>query len=843
MRSLISIYRLSFFCLFLLAISHHGLGQAQIKGIALNEFTKEPIAYASVFFAKAGYGVITDSLGKFSIRKSTDPADTLIVKYVGFDPTAKPVALLKDTGITVVYLKDAAPASGVVIKSKFNKGLRWWKNMVAHKAANNPYRFENYRYELYNKLELDISNINQQTFKKYKTLQPFAFLLNNIDSLSEAKPFLPVFLTESLSDYYVSTNPSRVREEIKAVSTNGIKNETLMQFMGGVSQKINLYQDYVKLFDKEFISPLSAFADQYYQFKGADTQYLGKERLFHLFFVPKQIGTNTFTGDCWIHGLSWAVQKINVTVSPDANINFVNRLSVVQEFARINDSIWMFSKDKVVADLSPFPKEKLSFIGRKTATYQKVALNDSIIQVFLHKNKKREEVIVLDNAKENDPQFWQSHRHESLNGNETKVYQMIDTLKQMPLFKTYTNRLIFLTDGHKQIGMVEIGPWFKWLSANQLEKRRIRFDLGTTPKFSEHLRLFGYLAYGFGDHRWKQKLAFTYKIPQTKTWTVGASYSNDLDNGRIRFNDNDDATIDNLFSRFIRRKGVIQKFVNIESYKAFVSKEWMSNVQIKFDASRSAYHTFAPLPVSRLFSNEDAINTAFGIHLRYAPGEKKIVGKRRTLKLRGKLPIAELNFSAGLPGICGSEYRYNKLSAMFTQICRIPKWGTIDYMAYGGKIDGNQIPFMLLEVHPGNEIYYYSKQSFNLMNRFEYVSDRYVGFNIEHNFEKKLINLVPLFRKCKWRQFWNVKTVWGNLSMENRAFNRLEFGNYRLKTLRNNTYTEIGTGFDNIFRFFRIDMVWRFAPNAPTPPNIVAANLLSNSAKSFGVFGSFRVQF
>ena len=73
--------------------------------------------------------------------------------------------------------------------------------------------------------------------------------------------------------------------------------------------------------------------------------------------------------------------------------------------------------------------------------------------------------------------FWNEHRHEGLSKNEAKVYQMIDTLKHLPLFKKYANTLEFITDGHKKFGMIEIGPWFKWVSGNQLEKIRTRFDI------------------------------------------------------------------------------------------------------------------------------------------------------------------------------------------------------------------------------------------------------------------------------------------------------------------------------------------------------------------------------
>ncbi|MBC7722266.1 MAG: hypothetical protein H7068_09600 [Pedobacter sp.] len=84
-----------------------------------------------------------------------------------------------------------------------------------------------------------------------------------------------------------------------------------------------------------------------------------------------------------------------------------------------------------------------------------------------------------------------------------------------------------------------------------------------------------------------------------------------------------------------------------------------------------------------------------------------------------------------------------------------------------------------------------------------------------------------------------MKTVWGDLNSSNRAFNRLEFSNYRLKVLRGKSYTEIGTGIDNIFKFFRIDLVWRMDPHFSIP----ASSTLANDVKYFGIFGSFRLKF
>lgn len=813
-----------------------------VHGRLINKFTNETMPFASIFWKKANFGVITDSIGNFTLHKSRFEADTIVISYTGYENTYHIYDAKKDTGEIILSLSEIKLSNTVEIKTKFNKGLRWWKAVIAHKKENNPNQFNNYSCELYNKLELDINNINRTSFEKNKLLKPFAFVLDNIDISSDSKPFLPIFLTESISNYYCSTDPNKVREEIKAIQTNGIKNETVMQFMGGVTQRINVYEDYITVFGKEFISPLSNIGNKYYNYKGADTQTINQQKYFHLRFTPKQDGSNTFIGDCWIHSTTWAIQKITLNISATANINFVNKLSIIQEFAQAKDNKWFFAKDKIIADLSPFKKEKLSFIGRKTTSYKNVQADQQSITETLAENKIKEEVIVNENAKNKADSFWNINRHEPLSLNENKVYKMIDTLKHLPVFKKYSNTLQFIFDGHYKLGLLEIGPWFKWVSGNHLEKIRMRFDLGTTDKFSKHLYLSGYLAYGFKDDRFKQKIAAVYKFNHHESWTASASYLNDLDNGRIKYNNNDDATIDNIFSQLIRRQGIRQKFIGVEEYKIGIAKKINKTLGAQISFSKADYQPYDPLPSKRFFAldgGNSIINSEFSLKLRYAPGEKEIETRRKIIHVKGTSPVFELNYGMAMPNIFKSEYTYQKISFSTEQTFRIPRWGQISYLMYAGKYFGDSIPFMLLEVHPGNEIYYYNKQSFNLMNRFEYFSDCYAGFNVEYNFEKKLINLFPFLRKSKARQFINLKTVWGDLNNADKIFNKLEFKNYRLKSLNGKNYTEIGTGIDNIFKYFRIDLVWRFAPPFTAP----RTSRVPYNPQNFGIYGSFHLQF
>jgi hypothetical protein len=810
-----------------------------VRGTVTNRFTNEKVPFASLSWKKAGQGAITDSAGNFILTARHPITDTLLVSSVGMETGVFPITFFRDTLVLSLFLENARDGGVVVVRSNYNKGLLWWKKIVAGKPVNNPYQMASYSYELYNKLEVDIDNISRDKFEKHKLLKPFGFVLSNIDSLSEAKPFLPVFISESISDCYFATNPLQEREELKAIKTTGMQNESLLPYLGGLNQRVNCYENYLTLFGKEFISPLSSFGDQYYNYRGLDTQSISGQRYLHLLFTPKRAGENTFSGDCWVHATNWGIGKITLNMSSAASINFVHRLSIIQEFSWRGDDGWVLTKGKSVADLSPLRQGKLSFVVRKTSLYNNVQVNQAFIGEALKKNTRNEKVVIREGAQGKDTGYWRSHRAEPLSHNEEGVYKMVDTLQKMPLFSKYTRMASFLVDGREPLGKIEIGPWYKWVSGNQLEKMRLRFDVATTKKFSDRLWLHGYIAYGFRDRVFKGKGEFTYAFPGNQGTSVHGSYTQDLDNGRLRNND-EDITTDNLFSQRIRRPGIRQKFLLEKEAKGWVKKEWGSVLSAQLSFSRTDYQTFAPLPPKEMFvtnAGHGIVTSEVGLKLRYSPGGRILRTRRKEIRLNDERPVLEGGLYVGIPHLLESDYRYQKVDLAVSQHFRIPRWGRVDYRVYGGKLFGDPLPFMLLEVHPGNEVYYYNKNAFNLMNRFEYISDRYAGFSVEHNFEKKLLNLLPFLRKTSLRQFWNIKAVWGDLSDANKKENLQDFANYRFRSLRGNAYVETGTGIDNIFRYFRLDLVWRFAPPQKAFPNT------QNSTTNFGVFGSFHFQF
>ena len=811
--------------------------QYKVSGVVRDAHSQEIIPFATLQFVRTQTGMVSNAEGKYLFELNVIPSDSLLVRVMGYDILKMPVNKdQKEQTINFEVTRSDVSLKTYEVKASINWALILLKQIVKHKPENNYNRLDNYKYEVYNKLELDMKNLNKEKLGRNRFTKPFAFILDNIDSTSEDKPFLPIFLTETLSDYYYQSSPHKTKEVIKAARTSGIDNESVTKFLGGMYQNVNIYDNFIPVFDKLFVSPIHHNGAFYYDYSIADTQYISGQRFIKLNFTPKRKGENTFIGDLWVHDTTYAVQKTTLSVPHDANINFVRKISLVQEFRQLADSSWFLYKDKFVADFwapSPKPGKTFDFIGRKTTTYDDVVTNDTAATNIFSNKKYPENVVVLDSARIRKDSFWMDNRPENLSKNEESIYKMVDTLQKMPLFRTYSNTIRFLATGYKPIGPIEWGPYYYLFSQNRLEGFRLRLDLGTTPQFNKDLYLYGYLAYGFKDHVYKGKMSALWLLKRHPRTYLYASYTKDLDNGTHYY---DEVGTDNIFTLAIRKNNVPQKFLMIDEKRFEFFKEYYSGFSHQVSLVHKQVRPYEPLPTASFYpkqpNDRDPLTSMeVEVKFRYAFHEQFLEGNYYRISLGSKYPIAELKLAAGIPGIANSGQKYQRASLSVSDYVKLPPFGSIYYNVFGGKIFGT-VPYTSLEVHPGNEIYYYNKYAFNMMNRFEFVSDQYAGFNVEHTIGNGIFGYIPLIKKLKWRQFWTAKGVIGSLSESNKQLN-LNNG-YPFKTLQGDPYLELGTGIENIFKFLRVDFIWRVTPG-PAPGEA--------ASKRFGVFGSFKLQF
>jgi len=139
------------------------------------------------------------------------------------------------------------------------------------------------------------------------------------------------------------------------------------------------------------------------------------------------------------------------------------------------------------------------------------------------------------------------------------------------------------------------------------------------------------------------------------------------------------------------------------------------------------------------------------------------------------------------------------------QKLRAGKAGYFHYLIAGGKTFGT-VPFPFLDVPYGNQLLLNDDRAFNLMQFMEYGADQYIELNLQHHFEGMIMNRIPLIKKLKWRSFVFAKGFFGSLSAQNsQSVHLFPKG----MTAFPGQYYEVGFGFENIFKFARMDFTWR----------------------------------
>ena len=810
----------------------------EISGVIKDKNTGEGVPFATVFFPGTPTGTAADLDGNFSLRIPDLPKDTLRVQAVGYGVGNRRLDRAKNKYSFVIELERVDNTlEEFVFHAGEDPAVVLLKHIIARKPHNNPDRTQNYKYEVYNKLEVDLQRLSKEQFEKLPVpyMKKFSFIFDNLDSTSEEKPFLPFYFTETLSDYYFQRSPKKMREFIRASQVKGIKNESITKFMGSMYQNINAYDNFIPVFDKEFVSPISNQGLFYYKYKIKDTQEAYGRKIILVQFIPRRNGENCFYGDFWVVDSVYALQRISMEIPKDANINWVSRVSVYQEYAPVSDSIWFGIKDKFIADFAaPYGAKLPGFIGRKTTSYQEIVINDPSVLQVLDNPEYKEDVIVADTARHADEDFWNSVRHDTLTRNERAIYSMIDTLESMPFFTRYKNLIKFVATGLKEFGPIEIGPYWNVYSTNPIEGTRWRFSMGTTPKLFKDIYLNGYVAYGTKDQDFKYKATGLWLLDRKPRMYLYGSYVHDIDRSTSYY---DQVSNDNLFSNIFRKSNIPWKLSFVDEARLEWYKEYYGGFSHMITLLHREFDPYDPLPSTKVFRDdaglpsENVVNTEVNLRLRFAYKEKFLEGNYYRFSLGTDFPVIDIRYGIGIKNVWNSGYEYHKIIGSISDYLKVAPLGTLYYNIFAGKYFGT-LPYPLLEIHPGNEFHYYNKYAFNMMNRFEFISDQYAGINLEHNIGGGVFNYIPYLKKLKMRQFWTAKVLYGDLNDENKKLN-LDKG-YTFRTLDKTPYIEVGTGIANILQVFRIDFVWRVSPK-----------LLPGETeeKYFGIFGSLRFNF
>ncbi len=205
------------------------------------------------------------------------------------------------------------------------------------------------------------------------------------------------------------------------------------------------------------------------------------------------------------------------------------------------------------------------------------------------------------------------------------------------------------------------------------------------------------------------------------------------------------------------------------------------------------------MSINNIRESEITLNT------RIAFNENTIQGREDKIFLGSKYPVLSVDYTyAPKNTALMSDYEYHRLQLGYFHVIKMNPLGRLRYYVEAGKIFGT-LPFPLLEMHKGNETFWYDDYAFNLMNYYEFISDEWINFWAEYHFEGFFLNKIPLFNKLKFREVVTVKGLVGNISSKNLNFSHIPAVSKEAHT----PYLEASVGIENILQILRIDALWR----------------------------------
>jgi len=766
------------FSFFLFFITNVG-AQTKVSGIVLDE-TGEPVAFANVLFKNSTEGTITNDNGRFYME-SDNNHEVLIVSFIGFKNQEITLESKVTYGMKVVLLEATEQLNEVVLISgkqskKNNPAVDILRKIWAKKRENGVRKFKQYAFDKYEKVEFDLNTIDSALMKR-KIFKGLEFVFQDLDtSRITGKTYLPIFLNETFSKVYGDNSLKEEIEEILGNKNSGFdNNQAIIAFVKDLYQNYDIYDNYLKFFDKSFTSPLSRTGVDTYNYALRDSAYIDSKWCYNIVYYPRRKNELTFKGDFWVNDSTWAIKNINLEVTKSANINWVKEIYIEQDFEVMNDSVFLLKRDYMLSDFSFQKKEESRGVyGKRTTVFDNYQF-DKVQPKEFYRNKGNPldpKLIVKDDA------FWEENRLESLNKDEAGIYKLLDTLKTVPKFKSYYNVVSVLGSGYVEIDKwnLDIGTIYDFFGFNDAEGPRVRLGARTYRGQNDLWRVEGYGAYGFTDKKVKHGISGKFLLDQKSRLIVSGGNRRDIEQLGVSLTATNDVLGRSVASSSLLTVGANNRLTNINLSALSFEIEPVTNVRVSVGGTFRTLSSALPNDFSLDYIDatsptgiaSEIRQFDFNTLLVYTPGKQTIGYGVERRDVNDTYSTLLLNFTKGTNGFLDSDFNYSKLQFSYSQPWQLGGFGRLMSTVELGKTFG-EVPLGLLSVVPGNQTFFSNYGTFPNLDFYEFVTDTYAAVHLEHNFNGRLFSRIPFLRKLNLREIIGLRGVWGDLSDENIA--------------------------------------------------------------------------
>ena len=809
----------------LLVLAAPALGQTasvtSITGLVRDSLSREGIAYASISLMGTSEGTIANDKGGFNINTRAS-FTRLRISAMGYKTKEVEIKPGQGSVILVDLVSSGVELDEVVVRKgkekyskKDNPAVEMIRKLRARRDDNDPKRFPHYGYTQYERMMLGLGNLDDIISKPEEQ----AWISEYADtSMLTGKRVLPISIKETVArDYYGATGHKRIILGSKhagideRIDQNNVK-KILDDFMG----EIDIFQNDVTLLTNRFVSPLSRIAVDFYKFYLNDTVDVDGERCAVLSFVPFTPQTFGFLGRLYVslEDSTMFIKRVSMGVPYDINLNYVERMSVVQDFDRAPNGSRLKVRDNIEVSFKLMPGVPEAFARRET-TYRDHNFERPETGAFNFKGSQS----IGSGAEFMPDEFWQEYRPEDVRSTTTSIKGLMQRLRGSKLFYWAEQFVVVMVNGYiptAKVSKVDIGPLNTLISGNSMEGLRLRLGAMTNVNLSRRWFARAYMAYGFRDKRLKYMGSLEYSFVPKKSLdqefpihSLRLTHRYDVDKLAQHYLYTNQ---DNVFLTLRRHKDVRMQY--LRTTRLEYRHEWYNHFSIALGIEHNIHESTRYVPF--VYADGDVrqryTQAGFTAQLRFAPGETFYQARSYRVPINMDAPIMTLTQTYMPKGFMGSLHEINKTELGIQKRFWFSAFGYADVIVKGEKV-WSKVAYPDLLMPNVNLSYTIQPESYSLMKPMEFINDQALSWDLTYWGNGVLMNRLPLIKRLRLREVLTLRGIWGSLSDKNNPAQSSDVflfpADALCQPMGDKPYMEAGVGIDNILTILRVDYVWR----------------------------------
>ncbi|MBX3101979.1 MAG: carboxypeptidase-like regulatory domain-containing protein [Bacteroidetes bacterium] len=694
-------------CIFLWGLLGWGVPVAAqqpdtLVGRVIDATSGEGLPFALVKTLQGQAGAVTDVNGYFMLRLQV-PGDSVEASYMGF--ISRRFALPDSAGSWVLPLSPKlVETDAITVEAGENPALAIVRQMIANRPRHNPRKLEAYHYASYTKL----------------TLGGNPRMSKQMDSLMRV---MRLMMWESTSRrYYV--RPDKDYELITGSRISGLQGMAI-PFSPTEVQDIGFYDDWVRILEQDFLSPIAFSGPKRYRYYLRDTLFQGTDTLYIIHFSPEGGFGQGLVGEMRVHSADYALQSISAEAILPDDVGLWIRFKIKQVHEKRPEGIWFPRQLYTEVHLHP------SKLQAKPQEFFVLEARTYLDSIGFEPQPIPHNAIVLDVSEQAGKQpdtFWSEARQDSLLGRERQTYTVLDSLGRKYKWAGLVRQFNKIQFGYLAVGIFDL-DLARLYRLNRVESNRLGMGLHTNERLSSAFSVGGWGGWGTGDARWKYGLDVHLHPFHNKNLRLHYEYDEDLVVTGAQYVGLKNKRM--LYDRPAQYQSSRMLFMEIMDYSTqhqvslFFSS--LGNLNHRFsllqDRVRPAYTYF--YKDRNVFSFTEAI-----AELRWAPSEKFRREGRTLYSLGSKWPVCIARLTLGVEGLLGGEYAYQKAEISVSQQRRLSGWLSLNYQVNAGVLQG-ALPYSRLYIfHANGEPNFIAEgYAFNTMFFNDFTASRYaVGY-------------------------------------------------------------------------------------------------------------------